>query len=428
MSTFLYQAFSDDRPSEWWRLRTLSRMENESHAALLHACGNSSGWLNGGWLAAWGCRQLQVPEQDFFSVWQQTAARAAHPLVVLLSYDLKNQVEPHLSSSNEDATRVPDAVLFEGETVILADSSGLKIYAEYPERVLKELEKTSAFEAAVSFFEGEVHCRMPRETYLKQVSRVIEEIRCGQVYELNLCVEHLARSAKLDDLSAFEQLIAVSPVPFAAWFRCGDFRLCCASPERFLHRNGTILRSQPIKGTRPRSADPEQDRRLAEELRNSEKERAENVMIVDLVRNDLSKHCLPGSVEVEELFGIYSFQQVHQMISTIRGKMEDPTRWVEAVKGLFPMGSMTGAPKVSAMQLIEALENSRRGWYSGSIGYQLPDGDFDLNVIIRSLVYNQKDSVLSYMAGGAITWDSKPEDEWEEIQAKTSAIRRVLFG
>ena len=184
--------------------------------------------------------------------------------------------------------------------------------------------------------------------------------------------------------------------------------------------------SQPIKGTSPRSENPFQDKANIEYLKHSLKERSENIMITDLVRNDLSKVATRGSVKVDELCGVYSFRQVHQMISTISAEMRPDKNWIDTVKATFPMGSMTGAPKVRAMQLIEKYEATKRGLYSGSVGYVSPDGDFDFNVVIRSILFNRKKGHLSYMVGSAITALANPEQEYEECLVKAAAIREVL--
>ena len=175
-----------------------------------------------------------------------------------------------------------------------------------------------------------------------------------------------------------------------------------------------------MKGTRPRSSDPEEDERLKNELMNSEKEIAENMMIMDLVRNDLAKSSETGSIEVEELFKVYSFKTVHQMITTVKGRISGSTDPFEAIANAFPMGSMTGAPKIKAMEWIEKLESTKRGIYSGAMGYFDPNGDFDFSVCIRGLMYNIETGILGYHVGGAITWDSDPEQEYLECQWKSS--------
>jgi len=200
----------------------------------------------------------------------------------------------------------------------------------------------------------------------------------------------------------------------------------CASPERYLKKMGTKVISQPIKGTAPRSKNKKTDARLIQELQTDEKERSENIMIVDLVRNDLSKSALKGSVVVEELCKVYSFEQVHQMVSTISATVPDDIDPIKVLKETFPMGSMTGAPKVSALKIIEELESFKRGLYSGAVGYITPEGDFDFNVVIRSMLYNETKKYVSYAVGSAITAKSVPEKEYQECLLKAKAMRQVL--
>jgi para-aminobenzoate synthetase component 1 len=227
-------------------------------------------------------------------------------------------------------------------------------------------------------------------------------------------------------LAVFNSLNAVSPAPFAAYYRHGHCAMMCASPERYIRKGGDVVTSQPIKGTARRDSDTHQDEQIKKELFTNIKERAENIMIVDLVRNDLARSCERGSVKVDELFGIYTFPQVHQMISTVSGKLKKEMLLTDTIRYSFPMGSMTGAPKIKVMELIEEYEQSRRELFSGTVGYITPEGDFDFNVIIRSLFYNDVTGYLSYTTGGAITYDSVPELEWEEMRLKARALERIF--
>jgi para-aminobenzoate synthetase component 1 len=270
--------------------------------------------------------------------------------------------------------------------------------------------------------------RISKEVYLYLVEAIRGHIGGGDIYEMNFCQEFYAENVDIDPAGIFVQLNEISRAPFATFFKNDHLSLICGSPERFLQKKGEMLVTQPIKGTRKRSADPLEDAAIREELFYSEKDRSENVMIVDLVRNDLSRNCLPGTVIVDELFGIYSFPTVHQMISTVRGTLPAGDDGLDALFDAFPMGSMTGAPKVMAMQLIEQYETTRRGLYSGAVGYFAPNGDFDFNVVIRSLQYNAKNKYLSCSVGGAIVYDSVPEQEYEECLVKIAAIRKTLEG
>ncbi len=354
-------------------------------------------------------------------------------------YDLKNEVEK-LQSGHPDGIGLPDLFFFQPEIVIGIRSAKysdeeVDAFAEVhtlagnPEDIWTAVRHSQPDAPRTSHFAPRTSSLAPRIShldYLATVDKIRRHIIAGDVYEMNLCQEFFAGQAQIEPLAVFERLNARTTAPFAAFFRLHDRYLLCASPERFLRKEGPKLISQPIKGTRPRHADPAEDERVREDLRTSEKDRAENVMIVDLVRNDLARNCLPGSVQVDELFGIYSFRTVHQMISTVSGTLQSGVHPVEAIRDAFPMGSMTGAPKVMAMQLIEQYEKTRRGLYSGAVGYFTPEGDFDFNVVIRSILYNAASGYLSCQVGGAIVYDSVPEQEYEECMVKVGALLRSL--
>ena len=246
------------------------------------------------------------------------------------------------------------------------------------------------------------------------------------MYEMNFCMEFFSKNAVFDPVDVFLRLNALSPMPFATFQKFSEGYLMSASPERFLKKKEDLIISQPIKGTARRGKNKTEDEKLRKELLYSEKERAENLMIVDLVRNDLAKSAVLGTVKVDELFGIYSYSKIHQMVSTVSAKANPELNFVDIIKNAYPMGSMTGAPKVSAMKLIENYENSRRGLFSGAAGFIKPNGDFDFNVVIRSLIYNSKTKTISFHVGSAITYDSDPEKEYQECLLKASAIMQVL--
>ncbi|MFC2104842.1 anthranilate synthase component I family protein, partial [Bacteroidota bacterium] len=230
----------------------------------------------------------------------------------------------------------------------------------------------------------------------------------------------------IDPLKTFIGFNEISPAPFSCYYKLDDKYLLSASPERFIKKSNNKIISQPIKGTIKRSLDNKNDLKLKTELFNDPKERAENVMIVDLVRNDLSRTANKASVKVEELFGIYSFKQVHQMISTVVSEVNNDINIIDVIKNAFPMGSMTGAPKVRAMRLIEQYEKTKRGLYSGSVGYITPDNNFDFNVVIRSILYNQSKNYVSFTVGGAITSLADPDKEYEECMVKAEAMLKVF--
>jgi para-aminobenzoate synthetase component 1 len=346
-----------------------------------------------------------------------------------LCYDLKNVLEPHLASRHKARHHWPLMGFFVPEVVcfIARNSSVLRVEALHgdaaaiAEEILQDAFVVPGVLPKLSFTS-----RFSKEEYVQRITALKEHIRNGDCYEINFCNEAYAEGTLIKPRDVFRTLNEASPAPFTAFYQNDGKYMMCASPERFITKHGCTVRSQPIKGTARRSADAAEDEQLKEGLRNNEKEQAENVMIVDLVRNDLSRSCELGSIEVDELFGIYSFPRVHQMISTVSGKLRTEVPFTDAIRYAFPMGSMTGAPKHKVMQMIEEYEAARRELFSGSVGYIAPDGDFDFNVVIRSLFYNADTEYLSYQTGGAITWDSVPESEWEEMRLKAAAMERIF--
>lgn len=350
-----------------------------------------------------------------------------HPLLCgFLGYDLKNQTE-HLSSHNPDGLDFPLLAFFAPKVYLYFNSTSITIYTSFENTsfILDTIIATPTPKPAAPQSIN-LQQRVSRQRYVERVQRVQQHILEGDVYELNYCMEFFAEQIRLQPLPLYLALNAASPTPFSGYLKLHDKYLLCASPERFLKKEGQKLISQPIKGTIRRGNTPEEDLELKHRLRHDEKELAENMMIVDLVRNDLSRSCSTGTVQVEEMFGIYGFQQVWQMISTVVGELKPQNDLVDALMGAFPMGSMTGAPKISAMQLIEELEDTRRGLYSGAFGYIKPNGDCDFNVVIRSIQYNASNGYLSFMVGSAITYDSDPELEYEECLLKAKAMFKVL--
>lgn len=271
-----------------------------------------------------------------------------------------------------------------------------------------------------------LNARVSKEQYISNVVKIQNHIQRGDIYEMNYCVEFFSENSDISPAHVYNELNQVSPMPFSCFYHLGEHYLMCASPERFLAKRGNKIISQPIKGTAKRGQNEEDDKRIIEELRNNPKEQSENVMIVDLVRNDLSRTAAKGSVKVEELFGIYTFRQLHQMISTVSSELEEGLKGLEALSAAFPMGSMTGAPKIRAMQLIEEFESTKRGLYSGAVGYFDPEGDFDFNVVIRSVQYNVKNNYLNFMVGSAITISSDPEFEYTECLLKANGMMKAL--
>lgn len=345
-----------------------------------------------------------------------------------LSYDLKNEVEKGLLSEHIDGIGFTDTAFFIPATVVRLATDVIEIFSEAdPKSIYEQIEKTSPHVIPHQSPAFDIQSRFSFNEYMHAVNEIKRHIQRGDCYEVNFCQEFYVEQATIHPLEVYVRLIQLSPNPFSALYRWNDKYCICASPERYLKKAGNVIISQPIKGTAQRNVnDPVADSANKMQLLLSEKEKSENVMVVDLVRNDLSKVCVDGSVYVKELFGIYSFPQVHQMISTVCGEVRATATIEEIFKATFPMGSMTGAPKKRVMELIEQYEKTKRGLFSGSIGYFTPEGDFDFNVVIRSVLYNATSKFLSFQTGSAITFYSDAEKEYHECLLKAKAIKAVL--
>jgi para-aminobenzoate synthetase component 1 len=355
--------------------------------------------------------------QDFF------AANKGNYIFGYLCYDLKNSFEA-LTSANPDQLNFPTLHFWVPESLYqLKDKPRFiwgahvkehEVFANNFYTLLNEKNAglTTDFQATTS-----------KNRYFDQFEKLKNALQRGDIYEVNYCQEfHVENVAIPNPIGLFGRLNELTKAPHAAFIQTKDHLVLCASTERFIQRKGNLLRSEPIKGTAPRATEKVQDQQLATALQNNPKERAENIMIVDLVRNDLSQIAAKDSVKVEELCEIYSFETVHQMISKISCQLDNSIDFTDILKACFPMGSMTGAPKIAAMQQIETHEDFKRGLYSGSIGLLEPNGDFDFNVVIRSLLYNRKTQYLSCAVGSAITIGANAEDEYKECLLKAEKL------
>ncbi len=353
-----------------------------------------------------------------------------------LTYDLKNATE-QLTSKNYDGLQFADLHFFQPKKIFFFTENNVEVkylamvddeiesdFTEIENFILKKTSKKPSEEKN----KLKIKLRIHKDEYYKKVTTLLKHIHKGDIYEANFCQEFYAENTQINPLEVYSHLNKISKPPFACFAKFDTHYLLSASPERYLKKEGQKIISQPIKGTAKRLRDSTADNKLAFDLSRDPKERAENIMIVDLVRNDLSKTATKGSVQVAELCKVYSFEQVHQMISTITSQVALKTPPVAILETTFPMGSMTGAPKISAMQIIEKLEASKRGVYAGSVGYFTPTGDFDFNVVIRSILYNEEKQYVSYSVGGAITAKSIPEKEYEECLLKAKAMKEVLLA
>jgi para-aminobenzoate synthetase component 1 len=371
---------------------------------------------------------IQTDFEKAFEDVYQYQSKSNDWLFGYLAYDLKNDVE-HLQSQNFDGLGFSDLYFFQPKKIFLLKDTTLEI--QY--LIMCDDEIDSDFEEILNQEKGEsqeskvtIQQRISKENYLKKVNKMLAHILRGDIYEANFCMEFYAEEAVIAPYEVYKKLNEISDAPFSVYFKKNQQYLLSASPERYLKKENEKVISQPIKGTAKRNSNSELDKQNKIALLNNPKERSENIMIVDLVRNDLSQTATKGSVEVEELCEIYSFNQVHQMISTVVSNVSHTTSPVEILRTTFPMGSMTGAPKISAMKIIEELEETKRGLYSGAVGYFTPSGNFDFNVVIRSILYNSENQYLSFSVGSAITSEAIPENEYEECLLKAKAMFEVL--
>ncbi len=381
-------------------------------------------------LAAIGVKRVIEPNSNCFGELKKECSKPNQWLFGYLGYDLKNEIE-NLTSQNPNYSGFSSMLFFEPEWVISVVNNELTIHFDSKKHsramagsLFDEILKVPRTPIAAESIQ--LQPRTSKSEYIELVNKVKQHIQRGDVYELNICQEFYAENVGFNPIEFYIKLNELSPTPFSGFGKFGKKYILCASPERYLSRRGTRIFSQPIKGTAPRGETPEMDEQLKVTLKNDLKERTENVMIVDLVRNDLSRIAQKGSVQVDELCEVYSFRQVNQLISTISCQLQSEFDNVDTIKATFPMGSMTGAPKIRAMELIDEYENFSRGLFSGSLGYFDPNGDFDFNVVIRSLLYNKEKKYLSLSVGGAITINSIPADEYNECMLKAKAVLELL--
>ncbi len=416
----------------------LEKARNESFACIFLSAGRSDDRGPISLMAGFG-----VSEQ--FSDLSDVPSCPESPVMGYLGYDYKNQIEPSLVSeltqlvefdalkfvSPERWVAIEKNGIISGDESLLLHrgnpNSGLDVSGDHDgnDRHESSLSKLAAKNSP------QWQSQTPKETYLENVERIKQHIVDGDFYEMNYCIAFTAKE-EIDPYNAFMLLSRKAPAPFSVFLKDGDRYLLCASPERFFGKRGNLIFSQPIKGTRPRvfdsissELDEVQDLTVARELEKSEKDRAENIMIVDLVRNDLSKVCEVGSVQVPECCAVYSFSHVHQLISTVEGRLKPEVGLKELIHATFPMGSMTGAPKISVMQHTNHLEGFARGIYSGTVGFVWKQ-NMDFNVVIRALQYDSQAKTLAYAVGGAITYDSVAEQEYQECLDKASAVLSIF--
>jgi para-aminobenzoate synthetase component 1 len=347
------------------------------------------------------------------------------------TYDVKNYTEK-LATKNPCIIEFPNINFFQPRYVIaIKGNSGQILYipdTNTENEALAFINSIHSLHVENNEFENVVSCKciQTKNDYISSVNEIQKHIHRGNIYEVNYCIQFYAEQPNIEPFQLYNKLNSLSPAPYSAFYRLEDKYLVCSSPERFLRKSGSTVISQPIKGTVRRGISVIEDDKLADDLRNNSKERTENIMITDLVRNDLSRVAIPGSVHVEELCEVYAFKQVNQMVSTISAEVDKEKHWVDIVLSAFPMGSMTGAPKLNAMKLIDGFEQSGRGLYSGSVGYVTPDKNFDFNVVIRSILFNESKKYVSFHVGSAITANCEPDLEYDECLLKAKALLQAL--
>ena len=418
------KTFILDCPSSF-KKKLIFFLEKKSRFCFLDS--NTSSTSSFDYLAAFGVKKTCCPEKNIFKSFQKFLDDNKDWVFGHFSYDLKNEIED-LKSENKDFFEFDKLNFFIPYYIFKVKKKTLTIIYDDSKKDTISIYNKILNHNHSEIVNGEfsVKSDISKKKYLSIIDSIKNHIQKGDIYEMNFCQEFKVKFNHFSPSDLFFILNNYSQSPFASFYKVNHNYCLCSSPERYIRKKNNKVISQPIKGTGPRSRNLHIDDDNKKKLLNSEKDFSENVMIVDLVRNDLSISAKKNSVKVEELAKLYSYKNVHHLISTISSIIKDDYHPLDVIKNSFPMGSMTGAPKIRSMELIEKYENIKRGLYSGSIGYFNPDLDFDFNVVIRSLLFNQKSNYLSFIVGGAITIDSDPNKEYEECLIKAKSILNVL--
>lgn len=375
---------------------------------------------------AWGCKsnfKLRFGENLVLDDFAEFRNRAKFPVFGIFGYDVKNSFES-LKSENLNSGDFPSVAFFEPEFIAeWKDSKWQLTHGDAQQfREILKLAMGKNFDECKITWSLPMHCETDFGIYSTHFNELKKHIYRGDVYVMNYCLQFSGIAKKFNPVDSFIRLNEYSPAPFAGFLKFEGKYLLSASMERYLARRENKIISQPIKGTIKRMGNDGS----AEKLRSNPKEQQENVMVVDLVRNDLSRTALKGSVKVEELFGVYPFSGVYQMVSTVTSETDQGTSFEKLLRTTFPMGSMTGAPKISAMQLAEKHENFARNWYSGALGYIEPSNNFDFSVVIRSILFDSVSGVVRIPVGSAITQNAQADDEYNECMLKVERILKCI--
>lgn len=367
-------------------------------------------------LLAWGCEK-QIRAEDF-SAFDDALKRDGH-WFGYLGYGLKNSLEK-LPQDEKGEFHLPALWMLRFRHILRFDHLEKTVTG-----TAKLPESKASFNVAIPLV-SELSSNMTKQQYMQSVERTVAQIEGGQFYQANITRKFQGTfAAAPHSFALFSALCRASPAPYSAFLQLGEVTVISSSPECFLKVDeaGNVI-TRPIKGSAPRAATAAEDEKLRQELLESGKDKAENLMIVDLMRNDLSHHCIPGSVQADHLFEVITYATVHHMVSTVRGKKLPHTSTLDVVKSCFPPGSMTGAPKIEAMKWCSAIETLERGVYSGALGWFSSDGACDLSVVIRTLLV--KGDRFEFQVGGGIVADSEPEAEWRETLTKARGIAAAL--
>lgn len=392
---------------------------SQSHCCYLNGNGKEYDYESFPEILAVGCEQEFTPSNPEFTAFLNTISSLKDWAFGFLGYNSK-EVEMKSGNFLPGLFFVPSTIItFLKENIISIETIG------DPKKVLQEIDGIKLLNLKTSI-KAVFIPELSRKEYIDKIRILKSHLQRGDIYQINYCIKFESEGIYYDPYLIYEQLNLASSMPFSGFLKAKDYCIVSASPERFLKKINTKIISQPMKGTSPVFTVEDENIKSISNLKNSQKERAENIMIVDLVRNDLSTICQDGSVKVDKLCEVYSFQNVHQMVSTVTGKLSENITISEIFENTFPMGSMTGAPKIRAMQLIDDLEISSRGPFSGTMGYIDPKGNFDFNVLIRSLFYNSKTGHGFYSAGSGITILSDPENEYEECMLKGEILKNIF--
>lgn len=380
-------------------------------------------------LLAVGAKEIFCPAENILSSLKQFCNKKKQWLFGHVNYDVKSETENVISNKPNRIGFAP-AFFFVPEIIIRLAGNKIIVTSftgQHPSVVFENIIQSNSSEKNIIYHQPIIKSLYSKAAYLEIINKLKAHILRGDCYEINFCMEFFAEEASINAAAVYKKLVEISPTPFSCFYKLDDKYLLCASPERYIKKKGDKIISQPIKGTASRAlSDTKKDAALKKELYESQKDRSENVMVVDLVRNDLSRICKEGTVQVDELFGMYSFAQVHQMVSTISGIVDEQMNFADVLAATFPMGSMTGAPKRRVVQLIDKYEKTSRGIFSGTVGYISPENNFDFNVVIRSIMYNETKKTLSYFAGSGITFYSDAENEFLECMLKARAMMEAL--